>query len=471
MVRTRRRFSLLTEGVVVAVAALIGLRVGLVPIRDNSAFTHLATGIEMVRHGWVPAIPRVDPYTFTAHGHAWVVQSWLSSWIVGVLERAFGSHAVLLLAGVTASLVAFVMARLARTGSALRTAGALAVTLLVADQYWAPRPLMAGLLCFGLTVLIVVRQKSLLWLVPLAWCWVQTHGSFPLGLVFVGALWAGSCIDARSLRGADRALWAGVLLSVGVALGSLNPLGPKLVLFPATALSKREVFRHIVEWRTLSFDTREGAIAIVGITIAVAILIRRRIPWRVALPVAVFVLLSWSARRNVPTLAIVLAWALGEALRVESPDPLERHIDPIIGAAIGVMGLLFVVTSLQSPALDFRPYPVASVRWAERHGRFGAPHRVLSRDFVGNYLELRHGPSGDVWVDDRVDMFPREVPLSYFELLKDHGTLQTLERWKIDTVIWPYDHPVTRRLRKAGWRIAFSQQLAQRWVVLIRSEA
>ena len=54
------------DSLVVAVLTLVGLRLGLSPLSDNSAFTHLATGIRMVADGLVPEIPRVDPYTFTA---------------------------------------------------------------------------------------------------------------------------------------------------------------------------------------------------------------------------------------------------------------------------------------------------------------------------------------------------------------------------------------------------------------------
>lgn len=471
----RRRLTLLTDGVVVATCALIGLRLGLVPIKDNSGFTHLATGIDMVADGWLPSIPRVDPYTYTALGRDWVVQSWLPAWIVGVGERAFGLHAVLLLSGVTFGLVAWLTASLARTGSALRTAFVVAVSLLIAAQFWAPRPLMLGLACFGLTVFIVERKSSPWWLVPIGWVWVQSHGSFPLGVAFLAALWLGTVASKRDWRAAPFEMRATFTLVGGVLLGGLNPLGPKLITFPLTAITKREVFSHIVEWRPLAFDSRETIIAIVGITIGVVVCIRRRLPLRATVPLVLFLVLAWSARRNVAALAIVLAWALGQALRVE-PDandaPVPQRLDPILGLAIAALAGVFLLTAMGEPAINTAPYPVASVRWAERHGRFTKPHRVLSKDYVGNYLELRHGPSGDVFIDDRFDMFPVAVPEAYFDLLHDRDKpVQILERYGVDTLIWPKDDDLTRRLRRNGWRVAYSQKLGEVWVVLIRSEA
>lgn len=464
------RSGLLNDAVVVTLAALIALRLGLEPIKDNSAFTHLATGIEMVAKGWLPSIPRVDPYTYTALGRDWVVQSWLPAWLVGIGERAFGMHAVLLMSGVATGVVGWLTASLARTGSALRTALIVALTFAVANFFWAPRPLMLGLICLGLTVMVAERKWSPWWLLPIGWVWVQSHGSFPLGVAFLGALWLGTVLSARDRRAGRDELRLTGALALGVLVGAVNPLGPKLLLFPLTAVTKREVFSHIVEWKPLGFATTESALAIVVITIAAAVCIRRRVTPRVAVPFVLFVLLAFSAQRNVAALLIVMAWALGHALRVEGDDAAPVHLDRVLGAAMAVLAGVFVVTAVGEPAINTRPYPVAAIRWAERHGRFAEPHRVLSKDFVGNYLELRHGPSGDVFIDDRFDMFPAAVPNAYFDLLHDEGKpLATLDRYDVDTVIWPRDDDLTKRLRRNGWRVTFSQQLGEVWVVLIRS--
>ena len=55
--------------------------------------THLRTGIDMARG---LGIPRMDPYSFTAPGHAWVVQSWLPEWTYGWAYRLGGFRLVLL---------------------------------------------------------------------------------------------------------------------------------------------------------------------------------------------------------------------------------------------------------------------------------------------------------------------------------------------------------------------------------------
>ena len=53
---------------------------------------------------------------------------------------------------------------------------------------WAPRPLMVGLVLLGLTLLVAEGRIPAPVLLPVFWLWVNSHGSFPLGLVALGLL-------------------------------------------------------------------------------------------------------------------------------------------------------------------------------------------------------------------------------------------------------------------------------------------
>ncbi|MFM7062506.1 MAG: hypothetical protein ACKO04_03290, partial [Actinomycetes bacterium] len=53
---------------------------------------------------------------------------------------------------------------------------------------------------------------------------------------------------------------------------------------------------------------------------------------------------------------------------------------------------------------SLRTYPVAAVDYLESRGLVARPDvRVVSEDFVGNYLELRFGEDANAYVDDRPD--------------------------------------------------------------------
>ena len=163
------------EGLFVATFVLLGFRLGVRPIGDNSMFTHLRTGIDMVRAG---SIPRTDPYSFTAEGSRWVVQSWLPEWTYGWAHQLGGYRLVVLEQAVLVAALAWLVVRLARTGSPLRTAAAGLLTVGIGAPFWSPRPLLFGLVCMALTVTVVERKRTPWLLVPIVWLWVSSHGSF-----------------------------------------------------------------------------------------------------------------------------------------------------------------------------------------------------------------------------------------------------------------------------------------------------
>jgi hypothetical protein len=443
------------DALVVAIFGLFGWRLGLNRLSDNSGFTHLATGIRMVAHGVLPAIPRVDPYTFTAHGKPWVVQSWLAEAGVGWAHRLGGQHAVMLLSALTVAVCGALLPVLARTGRPLRTVAATLPALLITFPQWNGRPLLVGLIALGLTILIVERRWSPLWLLPVVWAWVQSHGSFPLGAAWIGLVVVGSWIDRRPAP--LNYAWA---FLGGLALSVINPLGPRLLAFPLTALTKRAAFKEVVEWRSPNFQTTAGALALVGIVVTLALVVRARLTWRDALPVAVFLGLALSAMRNLAPLGYVVAPVLGRALEpaADAPQraPLAEGFVRATMAFVAVIGVVFAVAAVQVPLVDASSYPVAQVRWLERHHRFDRPHRVAAEDTVGNYIELRHGARGEVFVDDRVDLFPLSVVRD--EVAMHEGTdrgLRALDRWEIDTVLWRSKTAFAQRLTSSGvWESA-----------------
>jgi hypothetical protein len=458
---TRRRL----DGVVVATFALLGLRVGLQRLADNSGFTHLATGIRMVSGGIVPAIPRADPYTFTAAGRPWVVQSWLASAGVGWVYRLFGEHGVTVLRGLATGALAALIVWMAQTGRPGRTTLAATAALLIGGTSWAPRPLLVGLLCLALTIVVVERRRSPWWLVPLVWVWVNSHGSFPLGLLWLGLVTIGSRLDRDDDPVPSRYLGA---FAVGLAAAAVNPLGPKLLLFAGNAVTKRHVFARVVEWQSPDFQKPAGTVALVGVVLAAAIIARNRMRWRDALPVVAFLALALSADRNLAPLGVVVAPVLGRALQVSDTSEGSRNFVGVAYAALALAALLFTTTAIREPLVDTRNYPLASIRWLERHDRFDAPHRVATPDFVGNYLELRRGPRREVFVDDRVDLFSAAFEDEYASMRDGTNRgVAALDRWHIDTLLWQSDEPLAQRLVAAdGWH-ATSREHG--WIVLVRN--
>ena len=463
--RTGRLRSPSLESLVVATLTLAGFTLGARPIGDNSAFVHIRTGVDIVAG---LGIPRADPYSFTARGQEWVVQSWLPEAIYGWGRRLAGDGMLVLQQAVLMGVLAWLLARLARAGSPVRTMAAGALAVGVGAAYWAPRPLLFGLICFALTVTVVERRASPWWLVPVVWVWVSSHGSFPLGVAWLGLAGMGAWMDDRRWP----AVWARYAggFALGLAVSILNPLGPKLLSFALTVGEKREVFRFVREWQSPNFQSGTGMVTLLFLVPALIVLVRTRPPWRVALPTVAFLAMGLIAVRNLAMLAVVLAPALGAALRAPTGKEAEpTRINLYLGAVLAVAFVAFGVAGATGRVIDVRSYPVASLRFLERTGLRNGDHRLATTDVVGCWLVLRDGRSAQVFIDDRVDMYPVAVTKDYVALLHGEGrALGVLDRHRIDVVLWPRDLPLTSILAATeDWRQVHRHE---DWVVYRRAE-
>ena len=442
-----------------AALVLFGFRLGTLPISDNSMITHLRTGIDMARTG---AIPRSDPYSFTAFGERWVVQSWFPEWTYGWAYRLGGFKLVVFEQALLLGLLAWLVVRLVRTGSPLRTALAGVAAVGIGASPWSSRPLVFGLICLALTVTIVERRKPAWLLVPVVWVWVNSHGSFPLGLLWLGARAVGEGLDWRVW---PRMTWRYVGgFAAGLAVSVVNPLGLRLLAFPLTLGQKSESFRNIIEWRSPDFSRDGGYLALAFLALALVLLFRARLTWRDAIPVVVFTAAGLLASRNIGPLAVVVAPALGRALRPTPASegsgraPGSARTNRAVLALITVAFAFFGLSIVANDPIDIRAYPARSVSWLEESGLLTDTHRVAHEDFVGNYLTLRYGKEARVFIDDRYDMYPVSVARDYRTLLEGRpGVLEVLERRKIDVVLWEKDLPLVQILRATGWRETFSE--------------
>ena len=447
---TRRAPKL--ESLFVATFALFGFRLGARPISDNSMLTHLRTGIDMV-HG--AGIPRHDPYSWSAKGADWVVQSWLPEWTYGMVHRLGGFRLVVLQQAVLMAVLAWLVLRLARAGSPSRTALSGLIVMGIGSPFWAPRPLLFGLVCMALTVLVVERRRTSWLLVPVVWLWVQSHGSFPLGLVWLASRAVGEALDWRSWP-RDAMGYVGAF-AAGLAVAALNPLGVRLLTFPLTLGDKREAFSRIVEWMSPNFQRGPARVALVFLVLALLLLVRARLAWRDVVPVVTFLAAGLVASRNLPVAAIVVAPVLGRALR--RPESAPRRFDPAdrertnraLAVTLTLMFVAFASSIRSREPVRLDSYPVAATTFLEDEGFLAETHRLVHMDFVGNYLELRYGTRVPVFIDDRYDMYPLQVSRDYRRLLAGGPqSLQILDDRRVSVVLWDKDQPLPNLLTVSG---------------------
>ncbi|HYA67187.1 MAG TPA: hypothetical protein VED63_00505, partial [Acidimicrobiales bacterium] len=422
---------------------LWGLAIGLLRLHDNSFLTHVATGRIILTSG----VPTSDPYSFTAHGHSWVLESWLAELVYGLVDRMAGGHGLQFLHGALAAVAAgltWMLTRPAKTliGRIVAAAAALAV----GTGYWSPRPLLLALVLFMVLVLMTETGRGSPWLlVPLMWVWVNVHGSWPLALVYLVVRGAGRLADRRSLdrRSLDRLPRLFAALVLGALLAIANPFGVRLLLYPLVVIGHHQAFSHILEWQSPSFSDPVNAIFLAEVLVAMILLVARRGTVEDALVVSLFAAAAFFASRNVPVAAMVTTPVLARGLAgLGSIDGARRSAAAAAGlGALVLVGVALVAGALQRPAYDLGAYPVAEIGWMQRHGL--APGRVATPDYVGNYLEFRYGAKASAFIDDRVDMYPSSVEDAFGVLLSgSNGWTGVLRRYRITAVLWPTSEPL-----------------------------
>ena len=453
-------------GLFTMVFALGGWRVGLSRLSDNSFFWHLRTGRLILDHG----IPRSDPYSFTAEGRRWLVQSWLAEAIYGVVDRVAGLFGIRLLVAVTGALVATLTYRLVlRLSRDHLVAVGLTLTAIGSSfTLWSERPLFLGLLAFVLLLWVVevpdgpLGRRPLVTVPILMWVWANIHGTFALGLLYLGLHGVGRWLDgAPPWKGRERLLCLATALGLAAIL--VNPFGPGLLLFPIRLLGRGEILRQVTEWRPPQPQSVQGvmfgvwvAVFIVGLAIG-----RRHVSRRDLVVAVPFLMLAALAERNIAlaplvgVAAVARAVAPGSARRDEG-NPLNR----VVALALVALAAMWGVQAGREADLDLGRYPVAALRFVTGNGLLG--QRMITTDQWAGYVILEHWPQQPVFADDRFDMYPVDILRDLFRFSDaDPSWPDILDRWRIDVVVWPRRAPIAGLLAADGrWERRYVDDLA-----------
>lgn len=437
----------------------IGFVVGSRVISDNSFLTHLATGRLILAEGM---IPNADPYSYTAAGEPWVVQSWLVS-VIYASGLSIGDWTLRVMHGVLAALAAMGIWRLTEsTKNLLLRFLLVGLAMTLAASLWVPRPLLFAVVCFVAVQLVLGDKLKPGWLIPIMWVWVNSHGSFPMAGVLAGTTMVGAYLDTR--RPPSHELKVLGYVTLGTALGGLNPLGPRLLWFPLELLSEsREKLHNVVEWQPLGFQHPTVLWPLLALCGLLGWGVVRGARWRELLPSAVFLIAAFMALRNAGMAGLVITvsaapWLpeLGGTLRAGTRSPISRILGVSAAGFFGV-GLL---TALTQGAFDLTTYPVDEISWLEERDMVANPEvNVVAEIPAGNLLTLRHGRDARVFFDDRFDMYPLKLNQDFDTLLlTDTDRFRaTLDNYDADVVIWASDKPFSDWLDSANeWSVVLA---------------
>ncbi len=456
------------RGLLLGLLAALAIAASLTPIRNYDYWWHLAAGRRILEQR---AVPRVDPFSFTAAGTPWVDHEWLFQVLVFLGHRALGPGALVLLKVVAVLLLVLrIAAHLERERSGA-AAGSLilVVALLGASFRLDVRPELCTLLLVPLILDRVLRARargSIRPLIPVPLL-VALGANLHVGVIIVPPLLATGALATfvceRRLRTpaggsenvagpppfAPRLL--GTALLAALAAG-LNPYGLRIYSVPfRLADLLASLPSPNLEWARPGLDDFPVFYLALAALLALAIVGRRGLD-PVATPAALLVgALAAAHLRNIGIFSLVLPYGAARPARAAA-DALRpwlgRH--RVAGAGRVRPGFVAAAVLLLAgiPGLASLPprvvwgLGVASDNEPARAAEFLETERVGERLFndvrFGGYLIWRRYPARRVFIDGRNEVYTgllREI----FAALDDRPAWERLlERYRIDAALLRY---------------------------------
>jgi hypothetical protein len=435
---------------------------------------HLRNAQYLLQHH---AFIRYDMYSFTTQGKPWMDHEWLAELPFYVGWHWFGARGIFIVtyaAMVTVILGIFALATLqSRNVKAAFLVSFVAIAF--ASVSFGPRTLLFGWVFLVAELAILYRfdrHPKFIWILPpLFLCWVNTHGSWLIGLVLFLLFILSGCVEGnwgsieatRWTAPQARKLAAVSVLSV-LAL-FVNPYGWRLAAYPFNmAFHQKLNIANVVEWRTLDFHSPRGKIVLVLLAVSIVLQLVRRKRWK--LYEVAFLLLamyaSFTYTRFLFLAAILLVPFLAKDLHESLPAYRPERDKPWLNAAIILACLLAI--GFEFPAnsqllqAESGSYPLAAQTYLEQ---FHPKGNVLSDYLWGGYLiwNLRQIP---VFMDSRVDIFEYNgIFKDYLDLVQLRGSLAILDKYQIRYVLFRKQSPLSYLLQhNSGWKIDYQDTTA-----------
>ena len=320
-----------------------------------------------------------------------------------------------------------------------------------------------------LLILEAVRREGWkwLWLVPPLFClWVNSHGSWPIGMVLFGLFIAAGMVEGRwghvyATRW-PKQLTRKLLLTAGASVAALfvNPFGYRLVFLPFRVLfASGSGIGNIQEFSSVDFHTPWGKVMmgfILGVLL-VALFARER--WRLDEVASILLALYYSLTYiRFIFLAGILAPPIF-AKRLKLMRPYDRNADRWRpnAVALAILSCVFIV-SVPQPSRLQNPvqYPEGAVTYMKTNGIQG---RVFHDWVWGGYL-IWHLPELKVFIDGRFgDIFGNAVLKDYLSAVSNQNPQAVLDKYQVDYVLMPAASPLAKFLEgSAKWTVQYGDK-------------
>jgi hypothetical protein len=447
---------------------------------DPDLWWHIKVGQDILAtHRW----PTVDPYSFTAAGQPWIAYEWLGEVLLAWVAKTGGLLGLATLLFALSSIVMLALYGYATLKSGNSKAGFVVATVLcsLAFASFNLRPQMFGYL-FLILVLIILekfrqgKNNALWFLPPIFLLWVNTHGSFIIGIgvlafTLVAGLWefrVGS-IEGRKWTAHQRVRLELTLL-LSLAILPLTPYGAQLAVYPFDMAFGQPInLANIQEWLPMPFDLGGGKLFLV---VMIALLVAQMLT-RMTMEVGDATLFLGGfamacLHRRFLLLFVPFSAPLAASILARWLPPYERKKDhfylnaAIMAAAVAGMVWYFPKTSDLEKATA-KLYPVQAVAYLRQHPVRGP---VFNSYGFGGYL-VDKLPEQPVFIDGRGDLYERGGIFGEYIEVSDMkpGAFRILDQHHIEACLVERKEAIATALAAMpGWELRYTDGLSALFV-------
>ncbi|HXP68572.1 MAG TPA: hypothetical protein VOA88_04760 [Candidatus Dormibacteraeota bacterium] len=449
---------------------------------DPDLWWHVKTGeLILSTHKWATT----DPYSYTSYGAPWMSCEWLGDVLFAAVYRVGGLRGLEALLFVLASAVMLALYGLATQRSGNSKAGfvAAAVLLALATVSFNLRPQMLGYLFLILTLVALERFRQgkgrAIWLLPVLFLiWINTHGSWIIGLGVIGLYIACGLVDfqmgsleARRWSKSERLRLETVFMLCLAAI-SITPYGTRLAMYPFTVASSLPVsMASILEWQVMPFNLMGGKIFLALILVFFFMQMVFRFSWQLfevllfMFGVAMACIHARFLLLFVPFFAPLLAtmvarWFSGYD---KAKDQYLLNFALMLGLAIAVVHYFPSQMDIEKAVAE--KSPVQALAYMSEHP---VPGPIFNAYGFGGYMIF----SGyKTFIDGRSELFEQTGILSdymHITLLKP-GAIKILGNYGIRACIMERDEPLSTALATMpDWQTVYSDPVS---VIFVKRDA
>lgn len=443
---------------------------------EGDTFWHIAVGERILNtHHW----PTRNYYSFTTPNSEWLSYEWLGEVPMALASRLGGSRALMALLMLLVSAMVLLVYYYASlwSGNPKSAFAACAATLPLLCTCFSVRPQLLGYIALLITLICLERyrrgREKPLWLLPLVFVlWVNTHGSFVLGLVAIAIYWLAGLkgfrlgnLEGKAWLPRERRHLAWVFF-LCVAVLFINPYGPHMLLYELDIASQHINLTYFEEWQPLPFNEFTGVwFLILSSVFMVGWFARRHTQRLEALALVLFAAcLACFHQRFVVFFAIAVAPALAELLSPLFPAHGPEKDRPVLNASI--MGALVVGMVAFFPSaprlqrlIDLNQ-PRRAVDYLRAHP---VPEPMFNDDFWGGYLIWAFEGKHKVFIDGRSDAYePSGVLADYIRIIQPAPqALSLLEKYGVRSCLIERSGSLCALLdAQPGWHRVYQDDLS-----------